>query len=131
MRCDDFENLIIGVTGNALDDDISAFMEAGADIVLMKPMRPQLLDVLLGTSYTFIAVSRLGLMLPFSCVCHSILCPCIRAHVEVRAQVERAEQRTAESRRIEELDGVALTSLTSLSGVAAVAVGRLEDTNIT
>ena len=49
LRSEDYENLIIGVTGNTLDDDIAAFMDAGADVVLLKPLRPQLLAVLFGT----------------------------------------------------------------------------------
>ena len=42
-----YPNLIIGVTGNALDDDVSAFLGAGADMVLAKPMRPAQLQHLL------------------------------------------------------------------------------------
>ena len=48
MRSDlRFENLIIGVTGNALDDDVAAFLAAGADMVLAKPLRLHQLDALL------------------------------------------------------------------------------------
>lgn len=48
MRLDlQFENLIIGVTGNALDDDVAAFLAAGADLVLAKPLRLHQLDALL------------------------------------------------------------------------------------
>ena len=42
-----YPNLIIGVTGNALDDDVTAFLGAGADMVLAKPMRPAHLQLLL------------------------------------------------------------------------------------
>ena len=38
MRELGFGNLIIGVTGNVLEDDVQEFMAAGADIVLGKPM---------------------------------------------------------------------------------------------
>ena len=43
----EFPNLIIGVTGNALDDDVAAFLGAGADMVLAKPLLPHQLDALL------------------------------------------------------------------------------------
>ena len=34
-----FTRLIIGITGNALDDDVAAFLLAGADCVIAKPLR--------------------------------------------------------------------------------------------
>ena len=42
-----YPNLIIGVTGNALGDDVTAFLAAGADMVLAKPLRPAQLRHLL------------------------------------------------------------------------------------
>jgi CheY-like chemotaxis protein len=39
--------LIIGVTGNVLDDDVKEYLEAGADMVIGKPLRMELLDKLL------------------------------------------------------------------------------------
>jgi CheY-like chemotaxis protein len=42
-----FPNLIVGVTGNALDDDVQAFITAGADIVFYKPLRIGKLTTLL------------------------------------------------------------------------------------
>jgi CheY-like chemotaxis protein len=39
--------LIIGLTGNALDDDVAAFVTSGADCVLSKPMREKDLDMVL------------------------------------------------------------------------------------
>ena len=42
-----YPNLIIGITGNALSDDVTAFLAAGADMVLAKPMRPAYLQHLL------------------------------------------------------------------------------------
>ena len=47
IRSEGFANLVIGVTGNALDDDVQAFLAAGADLVLAKPMRSAHLDALL------------------------------------------------------------------------------------
>ena len=43
-----YRNLIIGLTGNALDEDVAAFLEAGADLVLPKPLRPPQLEAVLG-----------------------------------------------------------------------------------
>ena len=42
-----FKRLVLGLTGNSLDDDIKQFLEAGVDIVLSKPLRPQQLDKIL------------------------------------------------------------------------------------
>lgn len=38
---------IIGITGNVLDDDITAFLLAGANMVLLKPLRLQEMDLVL------------------------------------------------------------------------------------
>ena len=42
-----FRNLIVGVTGNMLDDDVDEYLKAGADIVLAKPLKLDLLQTLL------------------------------------------------------------------------------------
>lgn len=42
-----FDKLIMGLTGNALHEDITAFLNAGADIVLTKPLRAQQIDAIL------------------------------------------------------------------------------------
>lgn len=47
LRKQGFQNLIIGVTGNALDDDVLAFTNAGADIVFAKPIRSDQLDAVM------------------------------------------------------------------------------------
>jgi CheY-like chemotaxis protein len=39
IRSNGYNRLIIGVTGNALDDDVEAFLTAGADCVIAKPLR--------------------------------------------------------------------------------------------
>eukprot|EP00981_Chlorochromonas_danica_P014650 scaffold8469_cov179-Ochromonas_danica.AAC.1 len=44
-----FNRPILGVTGNVLDDDILLFLQAGADTVLMKPLRLKEIDII--TSY--------------------------------------------------------------------------------
>ena len=43
-----FTGLIIGLTGNALDDDVASFIHAGADCVTLKPFRSEHLTLLLG-----------------------------------------------------------------------------------
>lgn len=47
LKIHNFQNVIVGLTGNALDEDVAAFLRAGADIVLAKPMRKHHLDALL------------------------------------------------------------------------------------
>lgn len=46
-------NLIIGLTGDAMEDDILMFEQAGADAVISKPLKPSTLDKLLEYTYTF------------------------------------------------------------------------------
>ena len=42
-----FNHLIIGLTGNAMDDDVLKFLDAGADDVLVKPLKSEHLDEIL------------------------------------------------------------------------------------
>ena len=42
-----YGKLLIGVTGNAMDVDVRDYEEAGADCVLIKPMRMEHLEKLL------------------------------------------------------------------------------------
>ena len=42
-----FNHLIIGLTGNAMDDDVLKFLDAGADDVLVKPFKSEHLDEIL------------------------------------------------------------------------------------
>ena len=42
-----FGNLIIGVTGNVLDDDVVHYLSAGADMVMGKPVKVAVLYMLL------------------------------------------------------------------------------------
>lgn len=53
-----YRNLLLGVTGNALDEDVSHFTSCGADMVLAKPVRKQQLDKLVThiTNYGFASV---------------------------------------------------------------------------
>jgi CheY-like chemotaxis protein len=45
-----FDKLIMGLTGNSLEEDTIAFLDAGADIVLAKPLRRPQIDSIM--SYT-------------------------------------------------------------------------------
>ncbi len=47
LRAMGCSNLIIGVTGNALDSDIAMFEQAGVDLVIPKPVRVDILDKVL------------------------------------------------------------------------------------
>jgi CheY-like chemotaxis protein len=42
-----YAKVICGLTGNALADDVSTFMRAGANLVIPKPLRPNQLEALL------------------------------------------------------------------------------------
>ena len=46
IRALGFSNLIIGLTGNAMDEDVAAFLAAGVDIVFAKPMTMDYLNLL-------------------------------------------------------------------------------------
>ena len=46
IRALGFDKLIVGVTGNAMEDDVAAFLAAGADTVFTKPLKLQQLIML-------------------------------------------------------------------------------------
>ena len=48
IRALNFAGLIVGLTGNALDDDVEKFLEAGADTVYAKPFTAPQLRTILG-----------------------------------------------------------------------------------
>lgn len=47
LRQGGYGNLVVGVTGNVLDEDVLQFHSAGADMVIGKPVRLNLLQMLL------------------------------------------------------------------------------------
>jgi len=47
LRIGGYKNLIVGVTGNVLEDDVSEFLAAGADLVMFKPLKMAQLSTLL------------------------------------------------------------------------------------
>ena len=48
IRQGGFRHLIIGVTGNSLEEELDEFITAGADLVIVKPLKNQSLEMLLG-----------------------------------------------------------------------------------
>lgn len=53
LRAMGYENMIVGVTGNALEEDKRSFIEAGADVVLSKPTSKEVLAKFLDYVYKF------------------------------------------------------------------------------
>ena len=47
LRAEGYPFLIIGVTGNVMDDDVAEFLEAGADMVLPKPLKQSTFDAII------------------------------------------------------------------------------------
>ena len=47
LRLGGYNNLLVGVTGNVLEDDMAEYLDAGADIILTKPMKINVLLMLL------------------------------------------------------------------------------------
>jgi len=45
LREGGFKNLVVGVTGNVLEDDVAEYLQAGADIILGKPMKINVLGM--------------------------------------------------------------------------------------
>ena len=47
LREEGYAKLVVGVTGNVLDDDVIEYLAAGADIVLGKPVKVDMLRMLI------------------------------------------------------------------------------------
>jgi CheY-like chemotaxis protein len=47
LRAAGFDRLVVGVTGNVMDDEVREFVDAGADAVLAKPIKAATLVALL------------------------------------------------------------------------------------
>lgn len=58
-----FRNLIAGVTGNILEDDVVEYLQAGADIVFGKPMKINWLSLVLRHMKEEGSLSRPGMTL--------------------------------------------------------------------
>ena len=63
LRANGYKNLVIGVTGNVLEDDVIEFLAAGADIVLGKPIKMTLLSTILHHLKNEGSLSRPGMTL--------------------------------------------------------------------
>ena len=47
LREEGYAKLVVGVTGNVLDDDVIEYLAAGADMVLGKPVKVDMLRMLI------------------------------------------------------------------------------------
>lgn len=47
LREEGYAKLVVGVTGNVLDDDVMEYLAAGADMVLGKPVKMNMLKMLI------------------------------------------------------------------------------------
>ena len=47
LREEGYAKLVVGVTGNVLDDDVMEYLAAGADMVLGKPVKVDMLRMLI------------------------------------------------------------------------------------
>lgn len=63
LREKGFDHLIIGVTGNVMEDDVLEFRSAGVDIVLSKPLRLNTLQALVRFADTEGCTSKVGFKL--------------------------------------------------------------------
>ena len=63
LRKGGYKNLVVGVTGNVLDDDVGEYQAAGADIVLGKPVRMNALSAILRHVLKEGCLSRPGMIL--------------------------------------------------------------------
>jgi len=52
--------LVVGITASALSDDVEAYLEAGADMVLSKPLQTDKLDGILKFVSESGSISRVG-----------------------------------------------------------------------
>ena len=63
LREEKYPKLVVGVTGNILDDDVLEYLHAGADMVIGKPVKMVLLKKLLDFVKEHGTLSRPGMYL--------------------------------------------------------------------
>ena len=63
LREDGYGKLVVGVTGNVLDDDVVEYLAAGADLVLGKPVKVDMLRMLVNHVKVHRNISIPGMML--------------------------------------------------------------------
>lgn len=47
LRQSGYDRIIIGLTGNSMEEELADFSNAGADLVLTKPLKPRSLAIIL------------------------------------------------------------------------------------
>ena len=60
LRQAGYEYLIIGLTGNVLDDDVAEYLDAGADMVIAKPLSMRVLELIINHTVTNGSQSIIG-----------------------------------------------------------------------
>lgn len=60
LRAHGYSNIIIGLTGNSMEEELVEFANMGADLVLTKPLKPAALDLLLEHFTDFGVKSQTG-----------------------------------------------------------------------
>lgn len=69
MRRASYPFFIVGLTGNVLEDDVDDFLSAGADIVLPKPLKIHMLEMVINFAILTGMKSRPGMTLKFNGNC--------------------------------------------------------------
>ena len=88
LRAGGFKNLVIGVTGNVMEEDVRQYLAAGADMVVAKPMRmPTLSSILRHAQVGALCPTPFQRRIPpamglshFVCVC---VCVCVYVCVRI------------------------------------------------
>jgi CheY-like chemotaxis protein len=60
MRSSGYLNLIVGITGNVMDGDVSEYLISGANLVLSKPVKSHVLKILIRHIQLHGSLSRAG-----------------------------------------------------------------------
>jgi two-component system, sensor histidine kinase and response regulator len=63
LRAGGYLHMIVGVTGNSLEDDLNEFLASGADMAVAKPFKKLTLDLLLEFIDEFGTLSKPGMKL--------------------------------------------------------------------
>ena len=63
LREEGYGKLVVGVTGNVLDDDVVEYLAAGADMVLGKPVKVDMLRMLINHVKVYGNLSIPGMVL--------------------------------------------------------------------
>jgi CheY-like chemotaxis protein len=66
LRAGGYKHLIVGVTGYVLEEDVAEYRNAGADLILSKPLRVNVMNMLLKHMRENGCISVPGMTLRFS-----------------------------------------------------------------